>query len=57
MVGDKDSDIEFGHRAGAGTILISFELPDVSKGVAPSLIVQNLLEAARFMTGPTGAFV
>jgi D-glycero-D-manno-heptose 1,7-bisphosphate phosphatase len=53
VVGDKDSDIEFGLRAGARSILISSERPAACKSFAPSLIVPNLMEAARSITGST----
>jgi D-glycero-D-manno-heptose 1,7-bisphosphate phosphatase len=57
VVGDKESDIEFGLRAGARSILISSERPDASKRIASTLIVPNLMEAARAITGSTGTFV
>jgi D-glycero-D-manno-heptose 1,7-bisphosphate phosphatase len=47
VVGDRDSDIEFGVRAGARTILISSELPKTSGRVKATLRVPSLLEAAQ----------
>jgi D-glycero-D-manno-heptose 1,7-bisphosphate phosphatase len=47
VIGDKLTDIEFGQRAGATTILLSTRgLPDGAT-VEPNFIVGNLLEAAR----------
>jgi D-glycero-D-manno-heptose 1,7-bisphosphate phosphatase len=57
VVGDKDSDIEFGFRVGARAILIASETPDASRRIVSSLTVPNLMEAARSIIGPTGAFV
>jgi D-glycero-D-manno-heptose 1,7-bisphosphate phosphatase len=56
VVGDRESDIEFGLRAGARAILISSERPDASGAIRPSLTVRNLMEAARSITGSTGTF-
>lgn len=49
MIGDKESDIEFGRRAGATTILIA---PDSSTAVRaqPDIIAPNLMDAARAIT-------
>jgi D-glycero-D-manno-heptose 1,7-bisphosphate phosphatase len=57
VVGDKESDVEFGLRAGARAILISSETENASAGIGSSLTVRNLMEAARAITDPTGAFV
>ena len=54
VVGDKDSDIEFALRAGARAILISPPRPIDRRGIAPSLIVPTLLEAAWSITSHTG---
>jgi D-glycero-D-manno-heptose 1,7-bisphosphate phosphatase len=54
VVGDKDSDIEFGLRAGARAILISPPRPIRRGEIAPSLIVPTLLEAARSITSYPG---
>jgi D-glycero-D-manno-heptose 1,7-bisphosphate phosphatase len=50
MVGDKESDIEFGHRAGATTVLIAANEPVAQLRVRPDVIAPNLLEAARAIT-------
>lgn len=50
VVGDKESDIEFGNRAGAKTILLAAHTP--SSGTTATLTAQTLLEAARFITSP-----
>jgi D-glycero-D-manno-heptose 1,7-bisphosphate phosphatase len=54
VIGDKDSDIEFGLRAGARAILISSAPPNGAKRSASSLIVPSLMEAARSIISPTG---
>jgi len=48
VVGDQESDIEFGHRAGAKTILIARNPP--TSGTAATLTVPTLLQAATFIT-------
>ena len=50
MIGDKESDIEFGRRAGATTILIADHPPAAGAGIRPDLIASNLMEAARAAT-------
>jgi phosphoglycolate phosphatase-like HAD superfamily hydrolase len=50
MIGDKESDIEFGRRAGATTILIAAGAPTVDLRVRPDLVAPNLIEAARAVT-------
>jgi D-glycero-D-manno-heptose 1,7-bisphosphate phosphatase len=50
MIGDKESDIEFGHRAGATTILIAASAPTVDFRFRPDLVAPNLMEAARAVT-------
>lgn len=47
VIGDKESDIEFGRRAGAATILIGVTAPAPTGRIAPDAVVPNLLEAAR----------
>jgi D-glycero-D-manno-heptose 1,7-bisphosphate phosphatase len=47
MIGDKESDIEFGRRAGARTILISPNGQAAGARIAPDLVARNLMEAAR----------
>jgi D-glycero-D-manno-heptose 1,7-bisphosphate phosphatase len=60
VVGDRDSDVEFGRRAGARTVLIAKEAPSPpppdSPGHAPGpassaadFVARDLLEAARFI--------
>jgi D-glycero-D-manno-heptose 1,7-bisphosphate phosphatase len=50
MIGDKESDIEFGRRAGATTILIAVNpLPGHAR-TRPDVIAPNLMEAARAVT-------
>jgi D-glycero-D-manno-heptose 1,7-bisphosphate phosphatase len=44
VIGDKVSDVEFGQRAGAKTVLISSSAPGQ---IQPDLILPNLLDAAR----------
>jgi regulator of extracellular matrix RemA (YlzA/DUF370 family) len=50
MIGDKDSDIEFGRRAGAFTILLSPDADRVLSVVQPDVIAPNLLIAAQAIT-------
>jgi D-glycero-D-manno-heptose 1,7-bisphosphate phosphatase len=50
MIGDKESDIEFGRRAGARTILITANAPTTHSQVRPDLIATNLMEAALAVT-------
>jgi D-glycero-D-manno-heptose 1,7-bisphosphate phosphatase len=54
VVGDKESDVEFGLRAGARTILVSSEMPRTAGRSAAHLIVPTLLEAARSITTHAG---
>jgi histidinol-phosphate phosphatase family protein len=58
VIGDKESDIEFGLRAGAKTVLIAAHLPDSRSRIVPHLIAPNLREAARAViaapTAPLG---
>ena len=51
VIGDKESDIEFGCRAGAKTILLADNLP--LSGTAATLTVPTLLQAATFITSQT----
>lgn len=50
VIGDKESDIEFGQRAAAKTILIARDLPAPCALIKPDLVAPNLLEAARTVT-------
>lgn len=54
IIGDKESDIEFGHRAGATTILIAVNPPAAEVKIRPDIIAPNLLEAARAVTALRG---
>jgi D-glycero-D-manno-heptose 1,7-bisphosphate phosphatase len=62
VVGDKESDIEFGRRAGATTVLLAgsglSNAPAAGARVVPDLVAANLMEAARAITerydGPEG---
>jgi D-glycero-D-manno-heptose 1,7-bisphosphate phosphatase len=47
VVGDKDSDMEFGRRAGARTVLLARNLPAAIARPEPDIVAPNLLEAAR----------
>jgi D-glycero-D-manno-heptose 1,7-bisphosphate phosphatase len=47
VIGDKPSDIEFGQRAGAMTILLSAEDALEPAAVAPDFTARNLWEAAQ----------
>jgi len=49
VIGDKESDIEFGRRAGAFTILIAGG-HDPQVRMQPDIIAPNLIEAARAVT-------
>jgi D-glycero-D-manno-heptose 1,7-bisphosphate phosphatase len=55
MIGDKESDIEFGRRAGATTILIAAAASSVHVRTKPHLIAPNLIEAALVVTALRGA--
>lgn len=52
VIGDKESDVEFGHRAGAATILIAAAGRRAQILSKPDLIAPNLMEAARAVTSP-----
>jgi D-glycero-D-manno-heptose 1,7-bisphosphate phosphatase len=47
MIGDKESDIEFGRRAGATTILIAADASAADVRTQPDIIAPNLMEAAK----------
>jgi D-glycero-D-manno-heptose 1,7-bisphosphate phosphatase len=47
MIGDKESDIEFGRRAGATTILIGVDARKAPVRFRPDMVAPNLMEAAR----------
>jgi D-glycero-D-manno-heptose 1,7-bisphosphate phosphatase len=46
VIGDKESDIEFGRRAGATTILIAAQGPSPAARVQPDFVARDLLAAA-----------
>jgi D-glycero-D-manno-heptose 1,7-bisphosphate phosphatase len=50
MIGDKESDIEFGRRAGATTVLIARDASTAHVRMKPDVSAANLLEAARAVT-------
>lgn len=50
VIGDKESDIEFGQCAGAKTILIAEESAQLAMRAQPDLVTSNLLDAARAVT-------
>ena len=50
VIGDKESDIEFGQCAGAKTILIAQDSSTLAKRAQPDLVTSNLLDAARAVT-------
>jgi D-glycero-D-manno-heptose 1,7-bisphosphate phosphatase len=52
MIGDKESDIEFGRRAGARTILISHRAQTAALRIMPDLIARDMMEAARAVISP-----
>jgi D-glycero-D-manno-heptose 1,7-bisphosphate phosphatase len=47
VIGDKESDLEFGQRAGAKTILISRDSSNPKTQTSPDMVLPNLLDAAR----------
>jgi D-glycero-D-manno-heptose 1,7-bisphosphate phosphatase len=51
VVGDKESDVEFGRRAGARSILISSEAPNTNGRIMTSVTVRTIIDAARSITG------
>ncbi len=50
VIGDKDSDIEFGDRAGALTMLIGRRGSRSASAIAPAYVVENLSEAADILS-------
>jgi D-glycero-D-manno-heptose 1,7-bisphosphate phosphatase len=51
VIGDKDSDIEFGRRAGALTILIAKSSSRTVSMTGADYVVENLDEAADILSG------
>jgi phosphoglycolate phosphatase-like HAD superfamily hydrolase len=54
VIGDKDSDIEFGRRAGALTMLIGPRGSRPAPTPAPDYIVENLQQAADIIDSRRG---
>jgi D-glycero-D-manno-heptose 1,7-bisphosphate phosphatase len=52
VIGDKESDMEFGRRAGAVTILLGKREPRLLLSATPDYVVENLKEAADIMSNP-----
>ena len=50
VIGDKESDMEFGRLAGAATIRIAADGAAAPGGTAPDFVAANLLEAAQIIT-------
>jgi D-glycero-D-manno-heptose 1,7-bisphosphate phosphatase len=50
VIGDKESDIEFGQCAGAKTIMIAADSSTLAMRARPDLVTSNLLDAARAVT-------
>jgi D-glycero-D-manno-heptose 1,7-bisphosphate phosphatase len=46
VIGDKMSDIEFGHRAGAMTVLVATNSANLAGGPKPDFVVRDLVQAA-----------
>jgi D-glycero-D-manno-heptose 1,7-bisphosphate phosphatase len=53
VVGDKESDIEFGHRVGAPTVLISNSATSATTATLPDFIAPDLAQAAQFIQNNT----
>ena len=51
VIGDKESDIEFGRRAGAKTILIAARGPSPDARIQPDFVAPDLLTAAHELIG------
>jgi histidinol-phosphate phosphatase family protein len=54
MIGDKESDVEFGRRAGATTILIAAGASAVHVRTQADIIAPNLMEAAKAVAALRG---
>jgi len=50
VIGDKETDVEFGHRAGATTVLIAAAPPEPNSSARPDMVARSLLEAAKALT-------
>jgi phosphoglycolate phosphatase-like HAD superfamily hydrolase len=49
VIGDKESDVEFGRRAGAVTMLLGRHEPRPSSSTTPDYVVENLTKAAEII--------
>jgi D-glycero-D-manno-heptose 1,7-bisphosphate phosphatase len=54
VIGDKESDVEFGRRAGAVTMLLGKRETRLSSSATPDYVVENLKEAADIMSSRLG---
>jgi D-glycero-D-manno-heptose 1,7-bisphosphate phosphatase len=52
VVGDKETDVEFGHRVGATTIFIGSQLDAQDVRHVPDFVAANLADAARLVKRP-----
>jgi D-glycero-D-manno-heptose 1,7-bisphosphate phosphatase len=50
VIGDKESDVEFGRLAGATTIRIAADRSETPGGIRPDFVAATLLEAAQIIT-------
>jgi D-glycero-D-manno-heptose 1,7-bisphosphate phosphatase len=50
VIGDKETDVEFGHRAGAITMLVGKSESRLCSSTTPDYVVENLKEAADIMS-------
>jgi D-glycero-D-manno-heptose 1,7-bisphosphate phosphatase len=55
MIGDKESDIDFGRRAGATTVLIAADASAAHVRTEPDIVAPNLMEAARAIIALRGS--
>ncbi len=55
MIGDQESDMEFGRRAGATTVLIAAGASAAHVRTEPDIIASNLMEAARAIIALRGS--
>ncbi|MGO9513641.1 MAG: D-glycero-alpha-D-manno-heptose-1,7-bisphosphate 7-phosphatase [Steroidobacteraceae bacterium] len=47
VIGDKETDVEFGRRAGAKTVLIAVNAPLPGARISPDIVASNMLQAAQ----------
>jgi D-glycero-D-manno-heptose 1,7-bisphosphate phosphatase len=55
MIGDKESDIDFGRRAGVTTVLIAADASAAHVRTEPDIVASNLMEAARAIIALRGS--